>query len=83
MEQNVIVQLVPLSLLSNRCVFSAFIIVSILLAVFDKYSPYSYQNNKSSWDGQGEEPRVFSLKEGLWFCMTSLTPQGNRVASSF
>ena len=35
----------------------------------------SYQNNKSTWDGEGEEPRVFTLKEGLWFCMTSLTPQ--------
>ena len=58
------------------CVLSAFIIVSILLAVFDKYSPYSYQNNRQSWDGQGDEPRVFTLKEGLWFCMTSLTPQG-------
>ena len=58
------------------CVLSAFIIVSILLAVFDKYSPYSYQNNRESWDGEGDEPRVFSLKEGLWFCMTSLTPQG-------
>lgn len=58
------------------CIFSAFIIVSVLLAVFDKFSPYSYQNNKESWDGKGEEPRIFTLKEGLWFCMTSLTPQG-------
>ena len=58
------------------CVLAAFIIVSILLAIFDKYSPYSYQNNKHTWDGKGDEPRVFSLKEGLWFCMTSLTPQG-------
>ena len=58
------------------CVFSAFIIVSILLSLFDKYSPYSYQNNKKTWDGKGDEPRVFTLKEGLWFCMTSLTPQG-------
>jgi ionotropic glutamate receptor len=62
------------------CILSAFIIVSVLLAVFDKFSPYSYQNNRSSWDGQGEEPRVFSLKEGLWFCMTSLTPQGGGEA---
>ena len=63
----------------NSCVFSAFIIVSVLLAIFDKYSPYSYQNNRSTWDGQGEEPRVFTLKEGLWFCMTSLTPQGKHL----
>ncbi|KAK2171502.1 hypothetical protein NP493_1059g00000 [Ridgeia piscesae] len=62
------------------CIFSAFIIVSILLAIFDRYSPYSYQNNKELWDGKGEEPRVFTLKEGLWFCMTSLTPQGGGEA---
>ncbi|CAD5111995.1 unnamed protein product [Dimorphilus gyrociliatus] len=62
------------------CIFSAFVIVSVLLCVFDKYSPYSYQNNKESWDGQGDEPRVFTLKEGLWFCMTSLTPQGGGEA---
>ena len=54
--------------------------MSILLAVFDKYSPYSYQNSKESWDGQGDEPRIFTLKEGLWFCMTSLTPQGGGEA---
>ena len=58
------------------CVVAAFFLVSILLCIFDRYSPYSYQNNKTRWDGQGEEPRVFTLKEGLWFCMTSLTPQG-------
>ncbi|XP_074641312.1 ionotropic receptor 25a-like [Tubulanus polymorphus] len=58
------------------CVLSAFFFVSLLLFVFDKYSPYSYQNNRDKWDGDGDEPRVFSLKEGLWFCMTSLTPQG-------
>ena len=49
---------------------------SILLWIFDRWSPYSYQNNKDKYlDDPEEEKREFSLKESLWFCMTSLTPQ--------
>ena len=36
----------------------------------------SYQNRRSEWAGEEIEPRVFTLKEGVWFCMMSLTPQG-------
>lgn len=43
--------------------------------VFDRYSPYSYQNNRDKYKDD-DEKREFSLKECLWFCMTSLTPQG-------
>jgi hypothetical protein len=43
--------------------------------VFDRYSPYSYQNNREKYK-EDEEKREFTLKECLWFCMTSLTPQG-------
>lgn len=49
---------------------------SILLWIFDRWSPYSYQNNKEKYkDDPEEEKREFTLKESLWFCMTSLTPQ--------
>ena len=49
---------------------------SILLWIFDRWSPYSYQNNKEKYaDDPEEEKREFSLKESLWFSMTSLTPQ--------
>ena len=45
--------------------------------VFDRLSPYSYYNNKEKYkDDDEDEKRDFSLKESLWFCMTSLTPQG-------
>jgi hypothetical protein len=44
--------------------------------VFDRWSPYSYQNNREKYKDD-EEKREFSLKECLWFCMTSLTPQVN------
>lgn len=43
--------------------------------VFDRYSPYSYQNNRDKYKDD-DEKREFTLKECLWFCMTSLTPQG-------
>lgn len=50
--------------------------LSILLWIFDRWSPYSYQNNKEKYiDDPEEEKREFTLKESLWFCMTSLTPQ--------
>jgi TPP-dependent pyruvate/acetoin dehydrogenase alpha subunit len=42
--------------------------------VFDRWSPYSYQNNREKYKDD-EEKREFNLKECLWFCMTSLTPQ--------
>lgn len=43
--------------------------------IFDRYSPYSYQNNREKYIDD-DEKREFTLKECLWFCMTSLTPQG-------
>lgn len=42
--------------------------------IFDRWSPYSYQNNREKYKDD-EEKREFNLKECLWFCMTSLTPQ--------
>lgn len=42
--------------------------------IFDRWSPYSYQNNRNKYKDD-EEKREFNLKECLWFCMTSLTPQ--------
>ena len=42
--------------------------------IFDRWSPYSYQNNMEKYKDD-DEKRYFNLKECLWFCMTSLTPQ--------
>jgi hypothetical protein len=47
---------------------------SFLMWIFDRWSPYSYQNNRNKYKDD-EEKREFNLKECLWFCMTSLTPQ--------
>ncbi|XP_034949070.1 ionotropic receptor 25a-like isoform X2 [Chelonus insularis] len=61
------------------CILASYFFTSILMWIFDKYSPYSYQNNKEKYKDD-DEKRIFDLKECLWFCMTSLTPQGGGEA---
>ncbi|XP_057341195.1 ionotropic receptor 25a [Microplitis mediator] len=61
------------------CILGAYFFTSLLMWIFDRWSPYSYQNNKEKYKDD-EEKRVFHLKECLWFCMTSLTPQGGGEA---
>ncbi|XP_050678788.1 ionotropic receptor 25a isoform X1 [Leptidea sinapis] len=71
-----------LTVLENDVWFSilaAYFFTSFLMWVFDKWSPYSYQNNREKYLDD-EEKREFTLKECLWFCMTSLTPQGGGEA---
>lgn len=57
------------------CIVAAYFFTSFLLWIFDRFSPYSYTNNKEKYKDDPEK-REFTLKECLWFCMTSLTPQG-------
>lgn len=47
---------------------------SFLMYIFDRWSPYSYQNNREKY-ADDDEKREFTMRECLWFCMTSLTPQ--------
>nr|AXY87920.1 ionotropic receptor 25a.3 [Subpsaltria yangi] len=61
------------------CILAAYFFTSSLMWVFDRWSPYSYQNNREKYKDD-EEKREFNLKECLWFCMTSLTPQGGGEA---
>ncbi|CAD5221957.1 unnamed protein product [Bursaphelenchus xylophilus] len=61
------------------CILGAYLFTSILLWIFDKFSPYSYTNNREKYKDDSEK-REFNLKECLWFCMTSLTPQGGGEA---
>ena len=80
------------------CILGAYFVTSVLLWAFDRWSPYSYQNNMKMYEVTGaastrylplstdylvqddDEQRYFNLKECLWFCMTSLTPQGGGEA---
>ncbi|KRY40697.1 Glutamate receptor ionotropic, kainate 1 [Trichinella spiralis] len=57
------------------CTIGSFLFTSFLLWLFDRFSPYSYKNNKEKYKN-GPEKREFTFKESLWFCMNSLTPQG-------
>jgi ionotropic glutamate receptor len=61
------------------CILGAYFVTSVLLWCFDKWSPFSYQNNMDKFEND-DETRYFNLKESLWFCMTSLTPQGGGEA---
>ncbi|KAL3077934.1 hypothetical protein niasHS_013463 [Heterodera schachtii] len=61
------------------CILGAYLFTSTLLWVFDRFSPYSYRNNSERY-AEDEEKRNFTFKECLWFCMTSLTPQGGGEA---
>ncbi|GMS90114.1 hypothetical protein PENTCL1PPCAC_12289 [Pristionchus entomophagus] len=61
------------------CIGGAYLFTSFLLWIFERFSPYSYSNNKERYKDDVEK-REFSLKECLWFCMTSLTPQGGGEA---
>nr|APZ81419.1 ionotropic receptor 25a [Adelphocoris lineolatus] len=71
-----------LTVLENEvwlCILASYFFTSLLMWVFDRWSPYSYQNNREKYKND-EEKREFNLKECLWFCMTSLTPQGGGEA---
>ncbi|KAA0197271.1 Ionotropic receptor 25a [Hyalella azteca] len=61
------------------CILVAYAFTSVLLYIFDRFSPYSYQNNREKYIDD-DEKREFSFKECLWFCMCSLTPQGGGEA---
>ncbi|KAI1287393.1 Glutamate receptor [Halotydeus destructor] len=61
------------------CITGAYFFTSTLLWIFDRTSPYSYQNNQEKYKDD-DEKRLFTLKESLWFCITSLTPQGGGEA---
>lgn len=71
-----------LTVLENEvwmCIFLSYLFTSFVIWVFDRLSPYSYQNNLEMFEGC-EEKRIFNVREALWFTMTSLTPQGGGEA---
>ena len=61
------------------CIAGAYFFTSVLLWFFDRSSPYSYRNDPDRYKNDVEK-RYFTLKESLWFCITSLTPQGGGEA---
>ena len=61
--------------LSSRtsCAISGLIKQCLYSRILDRFSPYSYCNNKEAYP---EGARDFTLGESIWFALTSLTPQG-------
>lgn len=71
-----------LTVLENNvwlCILGSYFFTSLLMWLFDRWSPYSYQNNREKFKDD-DEKREFTLRECLWFSMTSLTPQGGGEA---
>lgn len=64
------------------CVLASFGLTSVALCWADRLSPFSWQNQRELMTEaqRGEvdvaQRRVFDLKESMWFCLMSLTPQG-------
>lgn len=52
---------------------------SFIMWLFDKLSPFSYQNNQMKLRDDTSK-RLFTFNECLWFCITSMTPQGGGEA---
>ncbi|XP_065556621.1 ionotropic receptor 25a-like isoform X2 [Artemia franciscana] len=61
------------------CILAAYFVTALILWLFDRFSPYSFTNDPERYIDD-DEKREFNLKESLWFCMTSLTPQGGGEA---
>uniref|UniRef100_A0AAN0LH94 Glutamate receptor ionotropic kainate 2 n=1 Tax=Polyphagotarsonemus latus TaxID=1204166 RepID=A0AAN0LH94_9ACAR len=78
------------------CITGAYLFTSILLTIFEQFSPQKYKQKKEiklkrkKQINDKEEDlddldslssnREFTFKESLWFCITSLTPQGGGEA---
>ncbi|XP_022246247.1 ionotropic receptor 25a-like [Limulus polyphemus] len=60
-------------------IICCYVFSCLLLFVYHLISPFSYRNNKQKY-GADRERRDFNIKECMWFCMTSLTPQGGGEA---
>lgn len=60
-------------------IVGCYAITSVIMWIFDRWSPYSYQNNREAFEDEDEQ-RYFSFKESFWQCMTALTPQGGGEA---
>ncbi|EFN76791.1 ionotropic receptor 25a [Harpegnathos saltator] len=52
-----------------------FLVTSILIRLFERFSPYSYSNMAESYTDEPDQ-RFASLRECFWFSLTALTPEG-------
>jgi glutamate receptor, ionotropic, invertebrate len=57
------------------CIGLTLIATSILVTLFDRLSPYSFQNKKVLKEGE-PEGKVFTFKEAMWFVLGAYTQAG-------
>uniref|UniRef100_A0A183AE14 PBPe domain-containing protein n=1 Tax=Echinostoma caproni TaxID=27848 RepID=A0A183AE14_9TREM len=60
------------------CCVSCVAVVSVLVYIMDKFSPYSYQNQAVLKDGPSEGT-IFTLKESIWYVLGACTQQGESL----
>lgn len=60
------------------CLFGVIILTSILLFVFERFSPKGEESNTKGGgkEGDSELPKAFDLKESIWFVIGSVTLAG-------
>jgi ionotropic glutamate receptor len=56
------------------CIGGVLTVMCILVYLFDKFSPYSFQNRKP--DAPEVMGRIFTIKESMWFAVGSYTLAG-------
>ena len=72
-----------LTVLENEvwfCILAAYLFTSVLLWIFDRWSPYSYQNNREKYKND-DEKREFNLRECFWFCMMKYSWSRSNIRS--
>ncbi|THD28533.1 Glutamate receptor 4 [Fasciola hepatica] len=60
------------------CCIICLVVVSLLVYILDKFSPYSYQNQAVRTDGPSEGT-IFTLKESVWYVLGACTQQGESL----
>ena len=65
--------MLPFTIPAWGLLVSSCLIVTIIVYLLDKYSPYGWRQTQQA---QGEEGNEFSLFNSLWFCLACMLTQG-------
>lgn len=58
------------------CIAGTLLVTGVLVTVFDKFSPYSFQNRLDQLKEGEPEGKVFTFKESMWFVLGAYTQAG-------
>ena len=58
------------------CLFGVIILTSILLFVFERFSPRGEESGTKGGAEENDGPKAFDLKESIWFVIGSVTLAG-------